>query len=210
MEAHKKHYMLLISAVLVMLLIAGCGLILPKEAGIAEEPRAEDDSYADTDVEQQAAAASEQPAEQETETAGEAEDTGPPPLPTSGSLDLQMRHDLCPHLVTNFSCDKYDLRNCGYTTMLGKEGFYPNVLNCRDGKTEGQVFCLIQECMPITEENIVRAYGGTTAYAEYTYIKDKVEGGIILHYKLSKCGETELEFETQDKCRFYRSTSGLP
>lgn len=134
---------------------------------------------------------------------------------TSGSLDLQDDLKLCPHLAKRFSCDKYDIKFCEFTQMLGANDYYPNVLNCRDGQTaKGEnpdhEYCLIQSCMPLASDGIVYAYGGTTAYAEYSYVKDRINEEVVLHYSLVKCGEMEKEFEKQDNCKFFRSDSGLP
>lgn len=128
----------------------------------------------------------------------------------SGSLELQTDLERCPHLAQSFSCDRYDIRRCEFKRFTGRNGFYPDLIDCRDGRAEkGQdpekKYCLIQECSPLTEENIVQAYGGPTAYAEYDYRVEKIEGGIMTHYSLLRCGETYKQFDNEFDCTVYKS-----
>ena len=204
----KKSIMIfLIAAMLVV--IVGCGFF-PSEPPI-EEPEEE-------------IAAPEEPAEQpeqlpepeaaeeiepvvEEEIAAEPEEKGPE---ISGSLDLQENLALCPHLAESFECNKYDIRRCNFNTFVGKNEFYPDLMNCRDGYTQrgenpDNKYCIIQECRPLQEENIAYAYGGPIAYAEYDYSVEQIEGGIMTHYTLLRCGETHKEFDTDFDCTVYKS-----
>jgi hypothetical protein len=131
-------------------------------------------------------------------------------LPVSGSLELQNDLERCPHLAASFECDRYDIRRCEFNRFVGRNGFYPNLIDCRDGRADkGQdpdkKYCLIQGCRPLTSDNIVYAYGGPTAYAEYIYHVENVEGGIMTHYSLNRCGEQYDEFDTSFDCTVYKS-----
>jgi hypothetical protein len=133
---------------------------------------------------------------------------------TSGSLSLQSDTLLCPHLATTFSCDSYDIRRCDFAKIMVTDGFYPEIINCKDGSAKkgedpAKKYCLIQDCEPLTEGNIVYAVGGKTAYAEYTYTKESTATGILLTYDLKRCGEMEKEFADKNKCQYYRTSSGL-
>lgn len=127
----------------------------------------------------------------------------------SGSLDLQEDLLLCPHLAESFSCNKYDVRRCDFETFVGKNGTYPDLISCRDGRKKGEnpgnKYCLIQECGPVEEGNIAYAHGGMAAFAEYIYRVEKVEGGIMTHYTLKRCGETYKEFNSSFDCTVYKS-----
>lgn len=131
-------------------------------------------------------------------------------LQTSGSLTLQSDPELCPHLNSSFSCDKYDIRRCGFKHTVGKEDYYPDLINCRAGKKEqgenqDYMYCLIQECQPLSENNLVFGYGGPTAFAEYIYTVEKVSGGIMTHYTLKRCGEQYNTFNSTFDCTVYKS-----
>lgn len=131
-------------------------------------------------------------------------------LPVSGSLELQNDLERCPHLADSFSCDKYDIRRCEFKRFVGRNGFYPDLIDCRDGRVDkgqnpGKKYCLIQGCRPLTSDNIVYAYGGPTAYAEYIYSVENVAGGIMTHYALDRCGEQYGEFDTSFDCNVYKS-----
>jgi hypothetical protein len=127
----------------------------------------------------------------------------------SGSLALQKDLSLCPHLAASFSCNKYDIRRCDFKMQVGKNGTYPNLMNCRDGRKKGEnpdnKYCIVQECRPIEEENIAYAHGGMVAFAEYIYKEEKVEGGIMTHYTLRRCGEDHMEFNSSFDCTVYKS-----
>ncbi len=128
----------------------------------------------------------------------------------SGSFDLQPDLGLCPHLADSFSCDKYDVRRCDFGEIVGRNDYYPDLINCRDGNTEKgenpqNKYCIIQECQPLDENNIVYAYGGPTIYAEYGYRVEKVANGILTHYTLRRCGEMHKEFDSEFDCTVYKA-----
>jgi hypothetical protein len=213
--AMKKGLMILLIAVM-LLAVVGCGF-LPAKPGIedAEEPVPEEP------VQEQAEP---EPAEEEVTEQAPVEEAGidvvqditeeanmteeKPEI--SGNLDLQDNLELCPHLAERFECNKYDLRRCDFETFVGKNDYYPDLLSCRSGydyrgENPDHKYCLIQECRPLEKQNIVYAYGGPTAYAEYIYSVKNVEGGILTHYVLHKCGEEYNEFKTSFDCKVYKS-----
>jgi hypothetical protein len=198
-------------------ILSGCSVLLPPA------PMVEQQGDVQTVSDQPAQSAQPQPAPQPApaeataatpETASaETRNITEPELNTSGSLKLQDNLELCPHLALTISCDKYDLRGCDLRSM-GSNAFNPDVLNCRDGQASKREdtqhkFCLIQDCEPLTKDSIVYGYGGSTAYAEYSYVKESVSGGIMLHYTLLRCGEQKMEFADINKCRYYRTSSGM-
>ena len=131
-------------------------------------------------------------------------------IETSGSLDLQDDVGLCPHLAEQFECNRYDVRRCDFKKVVGKNDYYPDLISCRSGyehkgEDAANKYCLIQECRPLEKENIVYAYGGPVIYAEYDYSVESVEGGIMTHYSLLRCGEAYEEFETNFDCTVYKS-----
>ncbi|MBN1543971.1 hypothetical protein JW898_00750 [Candidatus Woesearchaeota archaeon] len=210
----------------VSVIIAGCGFLPsepPMSAAEGEGETAEAAPQQQTKAPQQPEAAAEDiieqvakeekkytPAEPETLNESNATNETEAPLMISGSLKLQGNQDLCPHLLRTFECDKYELGRCSFKTLVGRNGFYPDYLSCRSGydyKGEdlNHKYCFIQECRPLEKDNIVYAYGGTVAYAEYLYRVEKVEGGIMTYYTLHKCGEERKEFSTSSGCREYKS-----
>jgi hypothetical protein len=133
-----------------------------------------------------------------------------PKLTISGNLNLQSDTTQCPHLAQSFDCNKYDIRRCDFKMIVGQNKFYPGIMICRDGYTyrnenPNHKYCFIQECSPIAKDNVVEAYGGPVAYAEYIYAEDTVSGGIMTNYKLTKCGEEKKEFKTSNECKYYNS-----
>jgi hypothetical protein len=217
----------------IILLAAGCKTFFPpspEEATAAETGQADEaeDETGDTSsrqpttqqtAEEAAEAVISQVAEEKKEyleiEASAANDTNTTPEPEpaiSGSLKLQESRELCPHLARKFDCDKYDLARCDFRTLAAQNKFYPDMISCRSGydykgENPNHKYCFIQECRPIEKDNIVKAYGGIVAYAEYIYSVDKAEGGIMTHYTLDKCGEEKKEFRTSYDCRVYKSTS---
>jgi len=130
------------------------------------------------------------------------------PLKASGNLNLQDSPSLCPHIAPRFDCNRYDVRSCPVKKIVGQNDFLPGIMSCRSGyehrgENPNHKYCFIQECRPIEKENIVEAYGGPVAYVEYIYSVEKVEGGIMTHYTLNKCGEEEKEFKTSFDCNNY-------
>ena len=126
----------------------------------------------------------------------------------SGSLELQSDLDLCPHLVQEFICDKYDLRDCKFKQIMGEDEFYPDNLFCRDGLSlkkgvSGNKYCIVQECRGITEGGIVSSFGGVMAYVEYNYDEETVKDGIMTRYKLLRCGEIQKSFIERTDCNHY-------
>lgn len=133
----------------------------------------------------------------------------------SGTLDLQADLDLCPHLKREFDCNRYDVRWCETERIAGKEGFLPEYMNCRDGETskgekKDHKYCLLMDCGPVAEENIVTQYGEYVAYAEYAYTFRQQGNTIITHYRLTRCGEEEKGFPNVNECRYYGSKIGKP
>jgi hypothetical protein len=209
----KKVVIVLLMAVL-MIIILGCGFLPAKPpverageevAAPAEPPKQE---KAEALSEPETAEVVEQVVEAvEEEAVEEAAEEG---LKISNSLDLQSDLTLCPNLANSFECDKYDIRRCDFKTFVGDNDFYPDLMNCRKGyddrdENPDNMYCLIQECRPLEEDNIVYAYGKIIAYAEYAYNVEKVEGGIMTHYGLLRCGEIHKEFESSFDCQVYKS-----
>jgi hypothetical protein len=208
----------IIAILLAILVVVGCAFLPAKPP--VEELQGETETISETPAQQAPAApapaAEQQPAQAESsytpvvsEPANETNATAPA-LQISGSLVLQDNTQLCPHLVRKFDCDRYDLARCEFKTLVGQNDFFPDYLHCREGYTyrgedPNHKYCFIQECRPIEKENIVEAYGGPVAYAEYIYSVDKTETGIMTHYTLDKCGEERKEFPTSYDCRIYKS-----
>jgi hypothetical protein len=122
-------------------------------------------------------------------------------LKISGNLNIQSNLDLCPH-VQSFFCDKYDVRYCDFNRIVGKNGYYPDMLSCRSGREKlgenpTSKYCFIQECGPIAKNNIVTGYGGYVIFAEYSVVGSE--------YTLKKCGEENKMFDTRLKCNSYKS-----
>ncbi|MFC1741721.1 hypothetical protein ACFL3V_04260 [Nanoarchaeota archaeon] len=203
--------LLILSVVIILLVIVGCKGMPPgpEDAVSAEDSTADITEPAEEQtVDDQEVAVEEKkkdvPAEDTTAETDEAE------LKISGNLGLQKSLELCPHLAGSFDCDKYDLRRCDFKMTVGKNEFYPDLLHCRSGydyrgENPAHKYCFIQECRPLEKENIVYGYGGTVVYAEYIYSVDTVDGGIMTHYTLDKCGEELKEFPTSYECRLYKS-----
>jgi hypothetical protein len=131
-------------------------------------------------------------------------------LMISGNLNLQDNLDMCPHLVRSFDCDRYDIRSCKFKNIVGQDDFYPDIMACRDGysyrnENINHKYCFVQECRALEKGNVVYAYGGSVAYAEYIYHVDNVPGGIMTHYTLAKCGEEMQEFDTSNGCKSYKT-----
>lgn len=211
----KKGMIVLFTSVM-LIIIAGCGF-LPEKPGIedAGEPVLEEPVQEQAEPEPATDKSVEEVVEEEElvvaveDITAETDMTdGLPEI--SGSLDLQDNLGLCPHLAESFECNKYDVRRCDFKTFVGQNGYYPDLISCRSGyenkgeDTENK-YCLIQECRPLEKENIVYAYGGPVIYAEYDYSVESVEGGIMTHYSLLRCGETYNEFDTSFDCRVYKS-----
>ncbi|MBI5398550.1 hypothetical protein HZB03_03735 [Candidatus Woesearchaeota archaeon] len=132
----------------------------------------------------------------------------PTPLQTPASTNnLTLQSDLtqCQHLSPNFECNRYDLRDCKYQTLVGKNEFYPDQLVCRFGKGPGEYptrkYCYSQDCKRITERNVVIKYGGVIAFGEYRYSVRKEGDGIVTSYELVRCGEMTKTFATIEGCR---------
>lgn len=174
---------------------------------IQESPEQEPEDIAEQIIEQ---VAEEEAAPVETEQNLTNETNQTEELEISGSLDLQEDLSLCPHLAPSFECDKYDIRRCEFKTSVGRNNFYPDLINCRDGDPDkgedaGNKYCIIQACQPLAEDNMVYAYGGPTAYAEYDHTVHKTETGIMTQYDLLRCGEMHEEFETKFDCTVYKA-----
>jgi len=128
----------------------------------------------------------------------------------SGNLNLQGNLDICPHLVRSFDCDRYDIRSCKFKNIVGQDDFFPDLMACRSGysyrnEDPNHKYCFVQECRTLEKGNVVYAYGGPVAYAEYIYQVESVPGGIMTHYTLTKCGEERQEFDTSNGCKSYKS-----
>lgn len=221
----KRHIILsLLSVLAVMLLLGGCGFFVPSDpAEDLERESGDSESQAQESAETNSDAEPEDAVEGLIDKVVEQEAAKPVveenltnqtnmtvELEQSGSLYLQTDLGLCPHLAESFECDRYDIRRCAFKTFVGKNGFYPDLMNCRDGETrKGEnpqnKYCIIQSCAPLQEDNIAYAYGGTTAYAEYRHSVEKVGGGIMTHYELRRCGEMHKEFDTDFDCTVYKS-----
>ncbi len=131
-------------------------------------------------------------------------------IKVSGSTALQDNLSLCPHLVHEFSCDRYDIRGCDFKHGLGKDGFFPDILKCRSGdvskgESSDSKFCFIQGCGPIVKGNLVHRYGGPVIYAEFKYRLEKTGSGIMTYYTLRRCGETWKDFASEYDCSMYYS-----
>jgi len=223
-----KAVIILLTAIAALLLIfsAGCGLLpgeppIPgTEADVGEAPEttdAEDAASAEEEpedsVEQlisQVVEEEELLVEEEQNLTNETDETAL--IEISGSLDLQEDLSFCPHIVDSFSCDRYDVRRCEIKQIVGQNGYFPDLINCRAGEPDRNPgekadnrYCIIQECQPIHEDNIVYAYGGPIIYAEYDYREEKVGGGIMTHYSLLRCGEMFMEFEDKFECTVYKA-----
>jgi hypothetical protein len=212
-----------ITIILLALLLAGCGL-LPKEPPV-EELQGETNTIVETpaapETQQPAPADATPPAAEvappveskytpaEPVIINETNETAPA-LQISGSINLQSNPQLCPHLVRKFDCDKYDLARCGFKTLVGQNDFFPDYLHCREGyvnrgEDPRHKYCFVQECRALEKDNIVHAYGGPVAFAEYLYEVEKTATGVMTHYTLLKCGEEHKEFPTSYDCRIYKS-----
>jgi hypothetical protein len=211
-----KKVLVIIVICLLSVYLAGCGALPSKppveeggEESVAEEVPAADEPMVEEPVVEEAPEP--EPAEEAEQVVEEANETAvTEELRISGSLKLQSSRALCPHLADRFSCNKYDVSRCEFTTFVGENDFYPDHIKCRSGydyrgEDPNHKYCFIQECRPLEEYNVVYAYGGTVAYAEYLYNVEKVEGGIMTHYTLHKCGEEYKEFKTSTDCRVYKS-----
>jgi hypothetical protein len=212
----------IITILLAMLILVGCGF-LPSKPPV-EELQGETETIVETPAQPAAEPAPATPPAPAVEPAPveskytpavseivNATNETTPALQISGSLDLQDNPQLCPHLVRKFDCDKYDLARCGFKTLVGQNDFFPDYLHCRDGyvnrgENPNHKYCFIQECRPIEKKNIVEAYGGPVAYAEYIYSVDKTDTGVMTHYVLDNCGEEHKEFPTSYDCRIYKSS----
>lgn len=212
----------IVLAISSLLLISGCSLLFPQDSPIPPSPEEAATGQVSTQKSQEKssdsdAAASDliaqmATAEKKNETANVTNitNTTEAELQISGSLKLQTDATLCPHLNTSFSCDKYDIRRCDFKDFVGVEGYYPDLINCRAGrKDKGENpdyrYCLIQECQPISEENLAYEYGGPTIFAEYEYREEKVAGGIMTYYTLKRCGEQQNTFNSSFDCTVYKS-----
>jgi hypothetical protein len=215
---------LIASIMLIMILLAGCKILpaSPASEPALAAPEAQETQIRQT-TEQPIPQTGEQTAAQPSEgvaivsnSSSESNTTvtETTELKISGSLKLQNDLSLCQHLSKEFTCDRYDPRGCDFTKLMSDNEYYPSVLNCRDGLTSKKEnpaykYCLLQECKPLTEGNIVYSYGGPTEFAEYAYTKEKTETGIIFNYVLKRCGEQQKEFADINKCKYYRTDSGL-
>jgi len=206
----KKLYIL--SCILLLIIVlAGCALLPAKPLEVAEDVEGSGSQELVTVPEPELVEVQEpvlEPVPVSEDIAEEANVTAD--LKISGSLKLQSSKTLCPHLLERFECDKYELARCDFRTLVSKNDFFPDYLHCRNGydyrgENPNHKYCFIQECRPLDENNIVYAYGGTVAYADYLYKVDKVEGGIMTTYTLYKCGEEFKEFKTSFDCKTYKS-----
>ncbi len=128
----------------------------------------------------------------------------------SESLNLQDTLSLCPHLNVSFECNRYDIRRCEFKQIVGNNNYYPDLINCRAGKSSrgenpDNRYCLIQECQPIKKDNIVYSYGGPTIWAEYDYHEQKSVEGVMTYYSLKRCGEMQMQFNSSFDCTVYKS-----
>jgi len=198
--------------VTILLTITGCGSAPVQEENISEE------MISDEEISEEVAPQQESD-QQDGESTDDAEDDSANETETetsmaiTGNLELQDDLSKCPHLIGTFECDRYDISRCYFKTFIGKEDFFPDYIYCRDGRIkDGErndwKYCFIQECRPLKEENIVKAYGGPVTWGEYKYSVEKVGGGIMTYYELISCGEEYDEFETSFDCRTYRSELG--
>ncbi|NQU79428.1 hypothetical protein HQ545_06695 [Candidatus Woesearchaeota archaeon] len=204
-----KHKLICILIIIILLFIAGCGMI-PKDpeafndsSDESNDTIVEPEVTADDIIEQIAVKEKQKPVENNITNITINVSA------VSGSLDLQQDIELCPHLARSFSCNRYDVRHCDINTIVGRDQFWPDLINCRTGRLDGEDpdnrYCLVQECQPLHNDSIVDAYGGPTIFAEYEYREEKVGGGIMTHYTLKECGEVFMEFKSKFDCVVFKS-----
>ena len=139
-------------------------------------------------------------------------------------IKIQSNLTQCPNMNSQFSCNVFDISYCGsvydkmnrgssrsvlgYYEVVGANGYIPMLVSCREGEFVGErsdtLYCVLWGCRQISEDGIIKGYGGQFGIGEYQYHKTiDTSGANIYTYTLLSCAETNKVFDSNYECTSY-------